>query len=74
MVKESYEIACCSPLGSSVFIGRDYHGNWVAWEQNGAFGGIFVNRLQAIKYALSKNGDQPECIVEVSGEIKLELF
>ncbi|MET4118027.1 hypothetical protein ABIB85_004289 [Bradyrhizobium sp. JR1.5] len=55
-----------------VFVGRDRHGNWVAREQNGIFGGIFVNRAQAFKYALAKNGDHPESVIEVSREIELD--
>ena len=43
-------------------------GNWVAQEQNGLYGGLFVNRAQAVKYALFENGHHPETIVELSGE------
>jgi len=54
-----------------VFVGRDRRGNWVVREQNGTFGGMFVNRSQAIKYALFENGHHPEGIFEVSREIDL---
>ena len=30
-----------------VFIGRNHRGQWVAQEQNGLYGGLFVNRTQA---------------------------
>ncbi|OCK60068.1 hypothetical protein [Bradyrhizobium sp. LMTR 3] len=55
----------CSPTTSTIFVGRNRHGNWVAREQNGIFGGLFVNRAQAFKYALFENGHHPETIVEV---------
>ena len=65
------------PLRSStsaiVFIGRNSRGNWVAQEQNGLYGGLFVNRAQAVKYALFENGHHPETIVEVSREIELDM-
>ena len=64
----------CSPAATSVvFIGRNGRGNWVAREQNGTFGGLFVSRDQAFKYALFENGHHPETIVEVSREIELDI-
>ena len=64
----------CSPAVSTVvFIGRNSRGNWVAREQNGIFGGLFVDRAQAFKYALFENGRHPETIVEVSREIELDI-
>ena len=56
-----------------VFIGRNRRGNWVAREQNGLFGGLFVNRAQAFKYALFENGRHPETIVELSREVELDI-
>lgn len=58
---------------STIFVGKNGHGNWVVREQNGAFGGLFVNRAQAFKYALFQNGDHPEAIIEVSREIELDI-
>ena len=63
----------CSPASSIVFIGRNSRGQWVAQEQNGLYGGLFVNRAQAFKYALSENGHHPETIVELSREIELDM-
>jgi hypothetical protein len=34
--------------------------------------GLFVNRAQAVKYALFENGHHPETIVELSREIELD--
>jgi hypothetical protein len=63
----------CSSASTIVFIGKNRRGNWVAQEQNGLYGGLFVNRAQAVKYALFENGHHPETIVELSGEIELEM-
>ncbi len=52
---------------------RNSRGNWVAQEQNGLYGGLFVNRAQAVKYALFENGHHPETIVELSREIELDM-
>lgn len=63
----------CSPAAPTVFVGRNRRGYWVAREQNGIFGGLFVSRAQALKYALRENSDHPETIVELSHEIELDI-
>ncbi|UQR61402.1 hypothetical protein LRP30_31370 [Bradyrhizobium sp. C-145] len=57
----------------TVLVGRNRAGYWVALEQGGSFGGLFVNRTQALKYALFENGGHPESIIEVTREIELEI-
>ena len=63
----------CGAASNIVFIGRNSRGQWVAQEQNGLYGGLFVNRAQAVKYALFENGHHPETIVELSREIELDM-
>ena len=63
----------CSSASTIIFIGRNSRGNWVAQEQNGLYGGLFVNRAQAFKYALFENGHHAETIVELSREIELDM-
>lgn len=62
----------CRRAASTILVGRNRRGNWVAREQNGAFGGLFVSRAQALKYALFQNGHHRETIIEVSREIELD--
>ena len=63
----------CNSPSAIVFIGKNRRGNWVAQEQSGLYGGLFVNRAQAVKYALFENGHHPETIVELSREIELDM-
>jgi hypothetical protein len=63
----------CSSASTIVFIGKDKGGHWVAQEQNGLYGGLFVNRAQALKYALFENGQHPEMIVELARDIELDM-
>ncbi|WP_234685954.1 hypothetical protein [Bradyrhizobium monzae] len=63
----------CRPAAPTVFVGKNRRGNWIACEQTGLFGGLFVNRAQAFKYALRKNGHHPEAIIELSQEIELDI-
>ncbi len=62
--------SCTSNL---VIIGRNARGNWVAQENNGLFGGLFVSRAQAFKYALFENGHHPETIVLTTGVVELDM-
>lgn len=68
------ELPSCSPTAPTVFIGRNRRGNWIACERNGIFGGLFVNRAKAFKYALRENGHHPETIVELSHEVEFDIF
>ena len=63
----------CRAASTIVFIGRNRRGQWVAQEQNGLYGGLFVNRTQALKYALFENGHHPETIIELSRGIELNM-
>ena len=65
--------SCSTSAPTLVFIGRNRSGQWVAQEQNGLYGGLFVNRAQAVKYALFENGHHPEMIVELSRPIELDM-
>ena len=62
-----------SALSSIVFIGQNHRGQWIAQEQNGLYGGLFVSRAQAMKYALFENGQHPETIIELPREIELDM-
>ena len=63
----------CSSPSAIIFIGRNRRGQWVAQEQNGLYGGLFVSRAQAVKYALFENGHHPETIVELARDIELDM-
>lgn len=52
-------------------IGQDSRGNWVAQEQSGARGGLFVDRAGALKFAKSESANQPHAVVWVSGILEL---
>jgi len=56
-----------------VLIGKNSRGIWVALEQDGLFGGLFVSRAAAIKFVLFENGHHPERIVETPRILELIL-
>ncbi len=62
-----------SPISTIVLIGRNSRGGWVAQEQNGLYGGLFVSRAEAVRYALFENGHHPEHIVASPGALELDM-
>lgn len=69
-MKQTEPPSCSSAL---VFIGKNSHGNWVAQEQNGLFGGLFINQAEAVRYALFENGHRSEAIVPVPSILELDI-
>lgn len=53
-------------------IGRDSGGHWVAQEQGGMCGGLFLNRAAAMKYVKFESGNYPSTVVMVSGVLELD--
>jgi len=49
---------------SSLFlVGRNSRGNWVVQDQNGLRGGLFVDRAEALKFAMFENGKRPQAVI-----------
>jgi hypothetical protein len=54
-------------------IGRNCRGNWVVREQSGLRGGLFIDRTEALRFALFENGRRPQAVVMVPGVLELDL-
>src|SRR5215813_10179665 len=54
-------------------IGRNSRGNWVVQDQSGLKGGLFVDRAEALRFALFENGRRPQAVVMVPGILELDL-
>jgi hypothetical protein len=54
-------------------IGMDSHGRWVAQDQRGLCGGLFVNRTEAVRFAMRETGRQPQAVVLVAGVLELDM-
>jgi hypothetical protein len=61
-----------SPLGAMCLIGKNSKGHWVVQGPQGRFGGLFVNRAEALKFAMFENG-QPHAAVMVPGTFELNM-
>jgi hypothetical protein len=78
-IKSSAPLGSCKPplrslsKSSLVFIGTDSHGNWVVRDQTGLFGGRFVNRSEALRFAMLENGDRPRGVVLVPEGLEFSI-
>jgi len=59
---------------SSLFlIGQNSRGNWVVQDQRGVCGGLFVDRAEALRFAMFENGNRPQAVVMVPGVFELDM-
>jgi hypothetical protein len=54
-------------------IGKNSRGNWVVQDQRGTRGGLFVDRVEALRFALFENGNRPQAVVMVPGVFELNI-
>jgi hypothetical protein len=54
-------------------VGRDSRGNWVVQDRQGLCGGLFVNRAEAVKFAMFENGNCPQAVIMVPGILELDM-
>ena len=54
-------------------IGRNSRGNWVVQDQSGLCGGLFVDRAEAVKFAMFENGNRPQAVIMAPGVLELDM-
>ncbi len=54
-------------------IGRNSRGNWVVQDQSGLCGGLFVDRAEALKFAMFENGNRSQAVIMVPGILELDM-
>jgi hypothetical protein len=57
---------------SCFLVGKDSQGHWVVKDQKGLRGGIFVDRAQALKYAMHEITDRMQAVIMVPGILELD--
>jgi hypothetical protein len=70
--------SCEPPLrprsrSSLFFIGTDSRGNWVVRDQAGLCGGLFVNRSEALRFAMLENGRRRRAVIMVPGILEFSI-
>jgi hypothetical protein len=64
--------AACSK-SSTFLIGKNSRGNWVVQDQKGLCGGLFVDRTEALKFAMFESGNRPQAVIMVPGIFELDM-
>ena len=54
-------------------IGQDSHGNWVVQDQHHLRGGLFVDRAEALRFAMFENGNRQQPVIMVAGVFELDM-
>jgi hypothetical protein len=63
-----------SRLSPGLFlIGKNSRGNWVVQDPRGLRGGLFVDRTQALKFAMSENGGCHRAVIMVPDGLELDM-
>ncbi|HEY7662607.1 MAG TPA: hypothetical protein VH934_05745 [Xanthobacteraceae bacterium] len=62
-----------SPNSSLFLIGKNSRGHWVVQDQKGLCGGLFVDRAEALKFAMFENGHRPQAVIMVPGILELDM-
>ena len=65
-----------SPSGRTpapFLVGKNSCGNWVVQDPSGLRGGLFVDRVQALKFAMSESGNRPQAVIMVPDGLELDM-
>jgi len=63
----------CSATSTSFLVGQDSRGHWVVQDERGLCGGLFVDRGNAIRFAMDETGNRPQAIKMVPGILELDM-
>lgn len=63
----------CLAQSLPMLVGQNSRGHWVVRSQDGLCGGLFVNRAEALRFALFENGHRPDAVILVTGNLELAL-
>jgi len=53
-------------------VGKDSRGNWVVQDPKGRYGGLFIDRAEAIKFAMYESGSRPQAVIMVPETLELD--
>jgi hypothetical protein len=61
------------PTLAPFLIGKNRHGDWVVQDTSGLRGGLFVDRTQALKFAMWECGNRPQAVIMVPDGLELDM-
>jgi hypothetical protein len=61
-------------LSPRLIVGQDCHGCWVVRDRLGQCGGWFVDRAEAMRYAMFETGGPPRAVLLAPGVVELDVW
>ena len=58
---------------STFLLGQDSRGHWVVQDKEGLCGGIFLERADALKFAMFDTGGHPRAVILLPGIVELDI-
>lgn len=55
------------------YIGRNSRGNWVVQDKHHTCGGLFIDRAEAVRFAMFENGRKRQAVIMVPETMELDL-
>ena len=71
MIHQDIKAAPAASL-SCLFIGRDRAGHWVVKDARSLCGGLFANRTEAIRFAMSECQRRPQSVIMLPDGLELD--
>ncbi len=53
----------CLPVSPYLLVGRDGHGNWIVRDRARGQGRLFIDRAEALRFAMLENRTRPTAVV-----------
>ena len=58
---------------STFLLGQDSRGHWVVQDKERRCGGIFLDRAEALRFAMFENDGHPRAVILVPGVVELDM-
>jgi len=71
MIHQDIKAAPAASL-SCLFIGRDRDGHWVVKDARSLCGGLFANRIEAIRFAMYECQRRPQSVIMLPDGLELD--
>ncbi|HLQ93167.1 MAG TPA: hypothetical protein VK148_24350 [Xanthobacteraceae bacterium] len=65
--------SCANSESPLFLIGKDSHGCWVVQDESCLRGGLFIDRVEALKFAMFENGHRPQDVIMVPDVLELNM-
>lgn len=58
---------------ANYLVGQDCNGRWVVRDRRGLCGGLFINKREAMRFALLETGNHPDHVTVVQEPIEIQM-